>query len=175
VDGHPFTLSNRPAMSFIYDMIPMTAAEAFGRTDVIMKCTQVGFTVMEMLAMIYLAVRFAPAKIGMFLPVRDLAAGKSSDRFMPIVRTVPAVHKLMLQGEAGLKKGEGNVLTRNLGASIFHFLWTSGKASTDPTPWTWCHLMRCRRWRSRTWKKPASVCQHRPSATRSWAQCHKTS
>lgn len=135
VDGHPFTLSNRPAMRFIYDMIPSNAAEAFNRTDVIMKCTQVGFTVMEMLAMIYLAVKFSPAKIGMFMPVRDLASGKSTDRFMPIVRTVPTVHKLMLQGEKGVKKGgEGNVLTRNLGASIFHFLWTSGKASTESNP-----------------------------------------
>ncbi|MGL4459878.1 MAG: phage terminase large subunit family protein, partial [Plesiomonas shigelloides] len=135
VDGHPFTLSNRPAMNFIYDLIPSNAAEAFGRIDVIMKCTQVGFTVMEMLAMLYLSIKFNPAKIGMFMPVRDLAAGKSSERFIPIVRTIPEVHKLMLTGEDGGKKGgEGNVLTRTIGGSIFHFLWTSGKASTESNP-----------------------------------------
>lgn len=135
VDGHPFTLSNRPAMNFIYDLIPSNAAEAFGRIDVIMKCTQVGFTVMEMLAMLYLSIKFNPAKIGMFMPVRDLAAGKSSERFIPIVRTIPEVHKLMLTGEDGGKRGgEGNVLTRTIGGSIFHFLWTSGKASTESNP-----------------------------------------
>lgn len=135
VDGHFFTLSDRPAMDFIYDLIPSTHAEAFGRVDVIMKCTQVGFTVMEMLAMIYLSLKFAPAKIGMFMPVKDLAAGKSSERFMPIVRTIPQVYSMMTDKNAsGSKGGEGNVLTRNLGSSKFHFLWTSGKASTESNP-----------------------------------------
>lgn len=135
VDGHFFTLSDRPAMNFIYDLIPSTYAEAFGRVDVIMKCTQVGFTVMEMLAMIYLSLKFAPTKIGMFMPVKDLAAGKSSERFMPIVRTIPQVYSMMTEKNAsGTKGGEGNVLTRNLGSSKFHFLWTSGKASTESNP-----------------------------------------
>lgn len=135
VDGHFFTLSDRPAMNFIYDLIPSTHAEAFNRVDVIMKCTQVGFTVMEMLAMIYLSLKFAPAKIGMFMPVQNLAAGKSSERFMPIVRTIPAVYRMMTEKNAsGTKGGEGNVLTRNLGTSKFHFLWTTGKASTESNP-----------------------------------------
>lgn len=135
VDGVPFTLSDRPAMRFIYEMIPSTLSEAFERTDVIMKCTQVGFTVMEMLAAIYLALRFPPAKIGMFMPSQSLASGKSSQRFMPIARTVPAVHKLMTEKHAsGGRGGEGNVLIRNLGESRFHFLWTSGKTATESFP-----------------------------------------
>lgn len=135
VDGGPFTLSDRPAMRFIYELIPSTVEEAFERRDVIMKCTQVGFTVFEMLAAIYLALRFAPAKIGMFMPSQPLAAGKSSERFLPIARTVPAVHKLMTEKNAsGGKGGEGNVLIRNLGPSRFHFLWTSGKATTESFP-----------------------------------------
>lgn len=135
VDGHPFTLSNRPAMRFIYELIPSHVDEAFDRTDVIMKCTQVGFTVMEMLAMIYLAIKFAPAKIGMFMPSTMLASGKSSERFMPIVRTIPPIYSLMTDKEAvGSKGGEGNVLIRNVGPSRFHFLWTSGKTSTESNP-----------------------------------------
>lgn len=135
VDGIPFTLSDRPAMRFIYDMIPLTHEEAFERIDVIMKCTQVGFTVMEMLACIYLALRFSPAKIGMFMPSQSLAAGKSSERFMPIARTVPDVHRMMTEKHAsGGRGGEGNVLIRNLGASRFHFLWTSGKTATESFP-----------------------------------------
>jgi hypothetical protein len=135
VDGHPFTLSNRPAMRFIYDLIPSTLAEAFGRVDVIMKCTQVGFTVFEMLAMLYLALRFAPAKIGMFMPSQMLASGKSSERFMPIVRTIPEVYTLMTDKQAtGTRGGEGNVLIRNMGTSRFHFLWTTGKTATESFP-----------------------------------------
>lgn len=135
VDGHPFTLSDRPAMRFIYELVPSTLEEAQQRTDVIMKCTQVGFTVMEMLAMIYLALRFAPTKIGMFLPSVPLASAKSGERFMPIVRTIPAVYRLMTEKHAtGSRGGEGNVLTRNLGPSKFHFLWTSGSTSTESNP-----------------------------------------
>lgn len=134
VDGIAFTLSDRPAMRFIYGLIPSTVEDAFDRVDVIMKCTQVGFTVMEMLAMIYLALRFAPAKIGMFMPGRDGAAGKSSIRFMPVVRTIPAVHQLMVEDSNGRRGGEGNVMVRVMGQSRFHFLWTTGKTSTESNP-----------------------------------------
>ena len=135
VDGKPFTLSDRPAMRFIYDLIPSTVEDASKRVDVIMKCTQVGFTVMEMLAMIYLALRFAPAKIGMFMPSQMLASGKSSERFLPIVRTVPEVYALMTEKQAsGGRGGEGNILIRNMGSSRFHFLWTTGKTATESFP-----------------------------------------
>lgn len=136
VDGHPFQLSDRPSMRFIYDLIPSSIEEAFGRVDVIMKCTQVGFTVFEMLAMIYMALRFAPAKIGMFMPSQMLAGGKSSERFMPILRTIPDVYSLIVEEKAnkGRRGGEGNILIRNLGSSRFHFLWTTGKTSTESFP-----------------------------------------
>lgn len=135
VDEVPFRLSDRKAMRFIYELIPSTREEAYLRSAVIMKCTQVGFTVMEMLAMIYMAIKFAPAKIGMFMPSQMLAGGKSSERFLPIVKTIPAAHQLMVERQAsGSKGGEGNVLIRRMGASRFHFLWTSGKTSTESFP-----------------------------------------
>ena len=135
VDGHAFTLSDRPAMRFIYDLIPSTVEDAFNRTDVIMKCTQVGFTVFEMLAMTYLALRFSPAKIGMFMPSQMLASGKSTERFMPILRSMPDVYSLVVDDKTpGRKGGEGNVLIRNLGSSRFHFLWTTGKTATESFP-----------------------------------------
>jgi len=135
VDGHPFTLSDRPAMRFIYELIPSTVEEAFGQIDVIMKCTQVGFTVAETLACIYLALKFSPAKIGMYMPSQMLATMKSSERFMPILRTIPDAYRLMVDDKTGAKKGgEGNILIRNLGNSRFHFLWTTGKTSTESVP-----------------------------------------
>jgi len=135
VDGYPFRLDDRPAMAFIYDLIPHTVKDAYQRIDIIMKCTQVGFTVMEMLAMIYLGLRFPASKIGMFMPSQMLASGKSTNRFMQIVRTIPAVRRLMKEGlaESGIS-GDGNVLTRNIGESRYHFLWTSGKTATESNP-----------------------------------------
>jgi thymidine kinase len=135
VDDMPFELANRPAMWFVYDQIPSTIAEAFERMVVMMKCTQVGFTVMEMLAMIYMAIKFSPCKIGMYLPDMSLAGVKSSVRFMPILRTIPAAHKLLTtDSTTGSNKGEGNVLVRVMGRSRFHFMWTSGKGATESIP-----------------------------------------
>lgn len=137
VDGKPFTLADRPAMAWLYDQIPSTVEEAFRHTLVLMKCTQVGFTVMEMLATIYLGIKFQPCTVGMFLPDIALAEGKSSERFMPIVRTVPEVHALMTQDApdgSGRKQGEGNVRRRRIAEALFLFAWTSGKASTESFP-----------------------------------------
>lgn len=137
VDGHAFTLANRPAMKWLYDQIPSTREAAFRKTLVLMKCTQVGFTVMEMLATIYLGMRFQPCTIGMFLPDIGLAEGKSTERFMPIVRTVPKAYELMTQEATdgtGRKQGEGNVRRRRIGEALFLFAWTSGKSSTESFP-----------------------------------------
>jgi hypothetical protein len=130
VDGRPFRLDDRPAMHFIYDMIPSTLEDAHGRIDVIMKPSQVGFTVMEILAMMYLGLKFSPGKIGFFMPTQLAANNKSNKRFLPIVRTVPRAYELMTD-ESG---GEGNVHSRSIGDAEFHFLWTSGKATTESLP-----------------------------------------
>lgn len=137
VDGKPFTLDDRPAMAWLYDQIPSTEEDAFRRTLVLMKCTQVGFTVMEMLAAIYLGLKFAPSTVGMFLPEVELAEGKSTERFMPMVRSVPEVHQLMMQDGSdgsGPRRGEGNVRRRRIGEALFLFSHTSGKASTESFP-----------------------------------------
>lgn len=137
VDGKPFRLDDRPAMAWIYDQVPSTEEEAYRYTLVLMKCAQVGFTVLEMLAMIYFGLKFQPATIGMFLPDMNLAGIKSSERFMPIVRTVPSAHNLMTQDAAdgtGRKSGEGNVRTRRIGDSLYVFSWTSGRATTESIP-----------------------------------------
>lgn len=135
VDEHPFRLDDRPTMRWVYGQVPSTVEEAFGQQLVLMKCTQVGFTVMEMLAMLYLAIKFMPCKVGMYMPDQNLASMKSSERFMPIVRTVPDAYKLMLENPTGTRKtGEGNVMVRNMGRSRFHFLWTSGKGATESVP-----------------------------------------
>lgn len=137
VDGKPFTLDDRPAMAWIYDQVPSTEDEAYRLVLVLMKCAQVGFTVMEMLATIYLGLRFGPAIVGMFLPDMNLAGLKSTERFMPIVRTVPSVHQLMTQDAgdgAGRKAGEGNVNRRRIAEALFIFSWTSGRATTESVP-----------------------------------------
>lgn len=137
VDGKPFRLDDRPAMAWIYDQIPSTEDEAFRLVLVLMKCAQVGFTVMEMLACIYLGLRFGPATVGMFLPDMNLAGVKSTERFMPVVRSVPDVHDLMTMDAAdgsGRKGGEGNVNRRRIDQALFIFSWTSGRATTESIP-----------------------------------------
>lgn len=137
VDGRPFTLEDRPAMAWVYDQIPSTHEEAFRYVLVLMKCAQVGFTVMEMLATIYLGIKFGPCTVGMFLPDMNLAGLKSTERFMPIVRSVPEVHDLMTQDAAdgsGRKNGEGNVNRRRIDQALFVFSWTSGRATTESIP-----------------------------------------
>lgn len=137
VDGKPFTLDDRPAMAWLYDQIPSTIKECYRRQLVLMKCAQVGFTIMEILASIYLGLKFQPCTIGMFLPDQRLAQIKSSVRFMPIVRTVPEAHKRMsmeaMDGN-GRKSGEGNVSVRQIGDALYLFAWTSGRATTESVP-----------------------------------------
>ena len=137
VDGKPFKLDDRPTMAWMYDRIPTTREEAFRKVLVLMKCAQVGFTVFEMLAAIYLGLKFGPCTVGMFLPDQALAQLKSTERFMPIIRTVPAAHKLMTQDApdgSGRKQGEGNVRTRRMGECLYIFSWTSGRATTESIP-----------------------------------------
>lgn len=126
VDNRPFTLDNRPALTFIYDLIPSTVEEAAGRHIVVMKGSQLGLTVWEILADLYLALKFAPVKIGMYVPDRLLAGYKSSHRFKPIVESMPEAIRAKLDKE--------NVLTRTLGLSEFLFLWTSSSTFTESFP-----------------------------------------
>jgi hypothetical protein len=134
VDGHAFSVDDRPAMWFIYDQIPSSIEEAHEKSVVLMKCAQVGFTVMEILGMIYMSLKFMPVTVGMFLPDMKLAGVKSTERFMPILRTIPDAYKLMVDPESKGRGGEGNVMIRNLGGSKFFFLWTSGKGATESVP-----------------------------------------
>lgn len=140
IDGFPFTLDDRPAMQFVYDLVPTTIEQAFKQSVVLMKCSQVGFTVMEMLVAIYVAMKFEPCKVGLYLPDMKLASAKSSERFLPIIRTIPRAYErlkagiLEPDGTETHKRGEGNVMIRSMGDSRFHFLWTSGKAMTESFP-----------------------------------------
>jgi hypothetical protein len=137
VDGKPFRLDNRPALVPIYDAIPRTRQDAFQRMLVIQKATQLGLTVWEVLANIYMAIKWGPITIGMFLPDQATASYKSEHRFMRIVRSVGPIYRAMTTAYRGEKEknvGEGNVLTRTLGESIFLFLWTSGRVSTESRP-----------------------------------------
>lgn len=137
VDGKQFRLDDRPAMAWIYDQVPTSADEAYRYILVIMKCAQVGFTVMEILAALYLGIKFGPCTVGMFLPDMNLASIKSTERFMPIVRSIPDVHALMTQDAddgSGRKSGEGNVTKRRLDKALYVFSWTSGRATTESIP-----------------------------------------
>ena len=141
VDGKPFALDDRPAMAWIYDQVPSTHDEAYRYMLVLMKCAQVGFTVMEMLAAIYMGLKFGEVDgrctVGMFLPDQRLAQIKSSVRFIDAVRSVPSVHELMTQEAtdgSGRKAGEGNVGLRQIAKAVFLFAWTSGRATTESMP-----------------------------------------
>jgi hypothetical protein len=138
VDRKPFMLSDRPALIPIYDAIPTTREEAAGRVLVIQKATQLGLTVWEVLADIYMAKKWGPVNIGMFLPDQATAGFKSEHRFMPIVRSAPEIHRELVHREdldgKSRRVGEGNILTRQLGTSLLMFLWTTGKVSTESRP-----------------------------------------
>jgi hypothetical protein len=137
VDGQPFRLDDRPTMAWIYDRIPSTPEQARGRCLVLMKCAQVGFTVLEMLAAIYMALKFEPLRVGFYLPGMTLARDKSSHRFLPIVRTIPEAYALLTAPDPEALRpvrSEGSVLHRRMGGSHFHFLWTSGAVMTESHP-----------------------------------------
>lgn len=138
IDGKPFRLDNRPALIPIYDAIPTTREEAAHKMLIIQKATQLGLTVWEILANIYMAKKWAPVNIGMFLPDQSTAAFKSEHRFMRIVKSAPEIYREMttdLTDDGKTKRiGEGNIMTRKLNESLFLFLWTSGKVSTESRP-----------------------------------------
>jgi hypothetical protein len=137
VDGKPFSLSDRSAMRFIYEQVPSTREEAQGQFLILMKCAQVGFTVMEVLAGIYMALKFDPLSVGYYLPGQGLARTKSADRFMPIVRSIPEAHEALTAPDPKALRPvrtEGNLQRRKMGRSTHHFLWTSSQAATESNP-----------------------------------------
>jgi hypothetical protein len=137
VDNKPFDLDDRPSLVPLYAAIPTTIKEALRRTLVLMKGAQLGATVLEMLADLYMAIKFEPAVIGLFLPDQALAGDKSKRRFLPIVRSIPDVHRKLttrIDGDKSIKVGEGDILTRIMGDSSFLFLWTSGGVTTESRP-----------------------------------------
>lgn len=138
VDGKPFKLDDRPALRPIYEAIPSTPEEAKDGMLICMKATQLGLTVWEVLANIYMACKWEPISIGMFMPSQSTAIHKSEHRFMRMVRSAPQLYKLLTTGRAvdgkEEKIGEGNVLTRKIGESLLLFLWTTGKVTTESIP-----------------------------------------
>jgi hypothetical protein len=124
-------------MAWLYDQIPSTREQCFRQTLVLMKCSQVGFTVMETLAAIYLGLKFGPCTVGLFLPDQHLAEFKSSERFMPMVRSASKVHDLMTQdaSDGGARRSpEGSLGRRRIGSALYVFSWTSGRSSTESVP-----------------------------------------
>lgn len=135
IDRKPFRLDNRPALLPLYDAIPTTREEAFLWTLAVQKATQLGLTVWEVLADIYMAKKWGPVNIGLYLPDQSTAAFKSHHRFMPIVRSAPLLYRELLARPAGEGRGgEGNVMTRQFGNSLLLFMWTSGRSSTESRP-----------------------------------------
>ena len=137
IDGKPFRLDDRKALLPIYEAIPSTREEARGRIVVVQKATQLGLTVWEVLAHVYMALKFGPVNIGMFMPDQSTASFKSEHRFMRIMRSSGELLRLMTHREdegKDRKVGEGNILTRVLGESILMFLWTSGRVTTESRP-----------------------------------------
>jgi len=137
VDGRPFTLDDRPSLIPLYEAIPTTIEQAARRTVVLMKGAQLGATVWEMLADLYMAIKFEPAVMGMFQPDQALAGDKSKRRFLPIVRSIPDVHRKLttrIDRDRVIRVGEGDILTRVMSKSAFLFLWTSGNVTTESRP-----------------------------------------
>jgi hypothetical protein len=138
IDGKPFSLKDRPALIPLYDAIPSTPEEATDKILVVQKAAQLGLTVWEILANIYWALKWEPVTIGSFMPDQPTALYKSQHRFMRIVRSSPLLRDRLIyradyEGRTE-RIGEGNVLTRVMGESLFLFLWSSGKVTTESRP-----------------------------------------
>ncbi len=131
VDGHPFDLSNRPALRAVYGMIPNTPNAFYDRGLVVMKGAQTGLTVMSFLLQIYIALKYGPGNVGAYYPDRLLAGTVSRERFMPVLQSVPEAYALLRESS---DSGDGNVLVRRLGKSRLYFLWTSGAMFTESIP-----------------------------------------
>jgi hypothetical protein len=138
VDRKPWSLKDRPALIPLYEAIPTTREEAQDWALVVQKATQLGLTVWEVLADLYMAKKWGPVNIGMFLPDQATAGFKSEHRFMPILRSSPPLYRELTHrtdvGGDTIKIGEGNVLTRQFAESLLMFLWTSGRVSTESRP-----------------------------------------
>lgn len=138
IDRKPFRLDDRPALVPIYDAIPTTREEAFQLRLVIQKATQLGLTVWEVLADIYMARKWGPVNIGLYCPAQKTAREKSEIRFMGIVRSAPELRHAMSHRKdpdgALVYVGEGNVETRYCLESLLFFSWTSGKVTTESMP-----------------------------------------
>lgn len=136
VDGKPFTLANRKALWAIYDLIPTNPVDGYDKVIVIQKGAQMGLTIWEVLASLFLAIKGRSLTLAMYVPDSKLAPYKSEHRFMRLVRSIPDVHRHMVEANAESTgtKGEGNKLTRTLGDSRFLFLWTSGATLTESFP-----------------------------------------
>lgn len=147
VDGKPFSLDNRPALIPIYEAIPTHKKDAKDLTLIIQKATQLGLTIWEVLANIYMAIKWGPVSIGMFMPAMATAMHKSEHRFMRIVRSSPSLYKILTHGTdingKEKKVGEGNVLTRRVSDSLLLFLWTTGKVTTESIPMDVVTLDEC--------------------------------
>ena len=72
VDARPFRLEDRPSMVPLYEAIPTTIEEARRKTLVLMKGAQLGATVWEMLADLYMAIKFEPRSSACSCPTRRL-------------------------------------------------------------------------------------------------------
>lgn len=138
VDGKPFSLKERPALIPLYDAIPTTREDAKDLVLIVQKATQLGLTIWEVLANIYMALKWEPVSIGMFMPAQATAIHKSEHRFMRIVRSAPSLYEILTVGRdvdgRDKRVGEGNVLTRRIKESLLLFLWTTGKVTTESIP-----------------------------------------
>ena len=76
VDGRLFRLDDRPAMRWVYEQIPSSEDEAYRLILVMRKSAQVGFTVMEILAVLYLTLKLGASAVGMFMPDQQSAETK---------------------------------------------------------------------------------------------------
>jgi hypothetical protein len=141
VDGIPFSLVDREALVPLYRCVPTTIAEANRRTIVVMKAAQCGLTLWAALISLYFCTKFEPCVWGTFMPDAAVASDLSERRILPIIRSIPAIHRHLTTRTAPdgstISLGEGNKLTRVLGAkgrSALLFNWTSSAIGTESRP-----------------------------------------
>lgn len=101
---------------------------------VISSAAQVGKSVYEMLKLIYKARYYAPSKLGFYFPTRDALQRLVTDRFDPMMASIPGMKRIFdLKTTSGKKPADNTVIKQLLDSTIY-FLWMGGTVSKDSTP-----------------------------------------
>jgi len=125
IDKMSFTYEGRAYLRPLYEIIPERLDDLRGLDVSVMKASQLGLSVWEMLLAMYVGTRNR-LNIGYYMPVQTEALDLSAKRFLPILASNPDLFAMVTdQGQKGL---------RSIGGSDVYFKAMRGTISTESIP-----------------------------------------